>query len=368
MKAVQPFTPRAPRPWELQTFALMAVTAASAFVSFVLLLVYLGVFLSVATHGRSGTSVLVEKAIAHGGAIDGLYFFLVIGYVFGFAWWQRETARQLAAFRIDDPAVARHWSVPVWRFALVFSIVLRFAADSLYSSSDAATDRGQALWSIGTNTAGHALRVASLGILLYGVWIIRGQVRRAIAASGVAPTPRQLGLRRNLTPAAPLPSHGDASLATADIPPADDEFWSRVQALSAEQGGDLAVLESATAWVRRWLLLPAGAPLGAVRAAIPPGSVVTVFPSPPLPGADAPTEPPAAGPGTEWFGLLQDGGTLRYQLVRPARLPVWLAQARSSDRWALYRTDDPAALTAVMPSPLTSPTTPAASAAPTAPA
>jgi hypothetical protein len=86
-------------------------------------------------------------------------------------------------------------------------------------------------------------------------------------------------------------------------------------------------------------------------AAIEPGSLITVFPDPPRPGNAAPKKPPASEPGTEWFGLIEDAGLLHFQLVLPSRLPQWLAQARSARRWGLYRTDDPGALTAVLPPP-----------------
>jgi hypothetical protein len=352
MDAATPFTPRTPRRWELHTFGLLVLVAASAFFSLVLLVVYLGIFVSVDTHGRSGTSVIVDLAVRHGAGLDDVYFALAIAYIFVQAWWQRETLRMLEAFHVTDTRVAQHWTTMVWRFVLVFSFLLRTVGNSLLDQGGASADRGQTLSSVGVYAAGHAVRMAALGLLLFGVWKIRDQVRQAVAASGVAPTPAQLGLRRNLTPAAPLPPvRSDASLATAAMPLADDDFWARVQSLAADKGGDLALLDSSSAWVRRWLLIPATGPLEGVRASIPAGSVVTVFSQPPQPGVAAPREPPPTEPGAEWFGLLQDGGTLRYQLVKPSRLPVWRAQARSVQRWGLYRTDDPAALTAVMPSP-----------------
>jgi hypothetical protein len=350
MDDTTPFTPRPPRRWELITFTLLTLVAASAFLSLIGAVSYLGLYRALSSDGQSGVSSLVEFAANHGSGLDDFYFVIVIAYLFAQFRWQRETTSMLWTFGISDTRVSYHWAAYAWRFALLIAAAVRVVGGSLVAPQSPDPSPSDLVPEMLLYAAGHLVRMLALIVLLYGVWRIRDQVRQAVAVSGAAPTPAQLGLRRNRTPAAPLPAARVAALATAATPQADDYFWARARELSAEKGADLALLESTSAWVRRWLLVPAAGPIDAVRAAVPPGSVVTVFPEPPQPGDTAPPEPPESDPGTEWFGLIEDAGTLRFQRLAPTRLPVWLAQARAAHRWGLYRTDDPAALTAVVPS------------------
>jgi hypothetical protein len=352
MDRTTPFTPRAPRRWELFTFALLGVTAASAFAGLVVLVTYLGMYRAVSTEGRSGTSAVVDLAMRHATGFDQIHFALVIAYLVAFSWWHRDTRRLLQSVGVTDAGAVKHWTVRAWNVLLLVSFAFRLlGASTIVHPYDADATRSELLSSLRNYAAGYSVRLLALVLLLIGVWRIRVQVRQAVATSLAAPTPRDLGLRPDPTPAAPLaPTRGDAALPMAALPRADDEFWARVSALSAAKGADLALLESTSTLVRRWLLVRAGDSIDKVRAAIPAGSVVTVFPEPLGPGGSAPEEPPAAEPGTEWFGLIEDAGMLRFQLLLPTRLPVWLAQARLAGRYGLYRADDPAALTAVMPS------------------
>jgi hypothetical protein len=353
MDRTTPFTPRTPRRWELFTFALLGVTAAAAFAGLVLLVFYLGVYRAVSTEGRSGTSALVDLLIRHAVGFDLINFVLVIGYLTGFLVWRRQTRRLLQRFGVADAGAMKHRTVRAFNILLLVSFALRFlGASTKTHPNDPDPMRPDLLWSLRNSVAGHSVRVLALVLLLIGIWRIRAQVRQAVATSLAAPTPRDLGLRPDPQPAVPMaPARVDVAPATAALPRADDEFWDRVSALSAAKAADLALLETTSTWVRRWLLVPAGGAIDPVRTAIPPGSVVTVFPEPLRLGSAAPERPPVAAPGTEWLGLIEDAGMLRFQLLLPTRLPVWLAQARSAHRYGLYRADDPDALTAVMPSP-----------------
>ncbi|MFD0518688.1 hypothetical protein [Paractinoplanes durhamensis] len=100
------------------------------------------------------------------------------------------------------------------------------------------------------------------------------------------------------------------------------------------------MLETTDAVARRWV----SGDLTTIRAALPPGAVVTVFPQPPA----ADFTPPRAA--DEYHGFLEDdaSGALWYQSVRPNRVEAFMARARRARRWALYPADAPDALTAVV--------------------
>jgi hypothetical protein len=131
----------------------------------------------------------------------------------------------------------------------------------------------------------------------------------------------------------------DALPDTTELAPADDAFWSA----AACAGGNAALLETLPTLARRWVELPADGDVTALRASIPAGATLTLWPAP----ASA-SKPPAA---PEYYGLLQataDGPT-RFQLVLPSRVAAFAAETRTARRAALYLPADPAARTALQP-------------------
>ena len=236
----------------------------------------------------------------------------------------------------ETGAATRHWAIPVWTAAIVGSVVLRQAADPYAADGAVAT--------LGLDALRTAIRVAGIGVLLIGVRQIREQIRRTVAESGVALRVTDLGPRAAANPLPPLAPAADVS--TAGLPTAGDEFWTTVSDRAAD--ADLAMLETTEGPVRRWVVIPRGGDLTAIRAALPPGAIVTVFTEPPV---AAPTDDVTPAPAEAYHGFLEDAasGALWYQSVRPNRVPAFLARARSARRWGLYPVEASTALTAVTP-------------------
>jgi hypothetical protein len=341
------FIPRPPRHWELLTVALIVAVAAVTVFGMILLATDLGVRHYLATDGASGMSPLVRMVAEHGSDADTVYLLLVFAYIGGFLLWRHRTREVLRGFGDSTGAAVQHWAVLAWNLAIGVAFVLRLSGPS----AGADPSRDEIASALGLQAFQMAVRIVGLGLLLIGVWQIREQVRRTVAASGVAPRPADLGLRPSAVPGRPLAPIRRAAVPDADArPAADDEFWERVRRTAAGVGTGLALLETTGALVHRWALVPESGDVDAVRAGLAPGAVVTVFPEPP---ADTETAGFTPAPAQEYYGFLEDadGGALWFQLVTPKRVPAFLARARSARRWGLYHSGDPAALTAVVPGP-----------------
>ena len=332
---------RPPRSWELRTVAVMLVIATTAVLGMLLLVTQLAVRASLAGDGTSGVSPLVAWIIRNSDAFDFFYLLLGLAYIAAFFWWRHDSRAMLRKVGDRTGAATRHWAIPVWTAAIIGSVVLRQAADPYAPDSPTAN--------LGLDALRTAIRVAGIGVLLIGVWQIREQVRRAVAGSGVALRVSDLGPRAAANPLAPLAPAPDVS--TAGLPTAGDEFWATVSGRAVD--ADLAMLETTEGPVRRWVVIPRGGDLTAIRAAVAPGAIVTVFAEPP---AAAPTDEVTPAPAEVYHGFLEDAasGALWYQSVRPNRVPAFLARARSARRWGLYPADAATALTAVTP--VTAPT------------
>ena len=326
---------RPPRSWELRTVAVMLVIATTAVLGMLLLVTQLAVRASLAGDGTSGVSPLVAWIIRNSDAFDFFYLLLGLAYIAAFFWWRHDSRAMLRKVGDRTGAATRHWAIPVWTAAIVGSVLLRQAADP---SADGPAAQ------LGLDALRTAVRVAGIGVLLIGVWQIREQIRRTVAESGVALRVTDLGPRAAANPLPPLVPAADVS--TAGLPPAGDEFWDEVRDRAAR--ADLAMLETTEGPVRRWVVIPRGGDVTAIRAAVPPGAVVTVFAEPP---AAAPTDDYAPAEAEAYHGFLEDAasGALWYQSVRPNRVPAFLARARSARRWALYPVAATTALTAVAP-------------------
>ena len=349
--ATAPAVPqRPPQGWELSTFVLLGATAVAAVGSMFMMTGHLYLYQRIASdHGSAAT---VVRSLTDTYPLLGGYALVLLALIAAQSWWSWSTRRMLLTFGIVDRGVLRHWTKKVCLILLVLSAC--FSMSQIYGSPvPARIDRTASLTTVETAAASMALRVLALMLLWFGIWTVRAQIHQAVAA---APSAGPLSSPAEPAPAAarasarraPAWAEGRAAAAVAAIPPADRDFWDRVRAMSAERGADLPLLESTHGSARRgWRLVSGDDP----PAEIEPGSLITVFPDPPQPAAALPAKPPASEPGTEWFGLIEDGGLLHFRLVLPSRLPEWLAQARSAERWGLYRTDDRGALTAVMPAP-----------------
>jgi hypothetical protein len=239
----------------------------------------------------------------------------------------------------------QHWTVAAWYMAASTAFVVRVAATS---GDDPAT-------SLEIDAVQMGVRLVGLALLLLGVWQIREQVRQAVADLGIVMRIGDIAGRPSAMPNRPLaPVARDSAPAIDGLPSADDEFWGDVRRAATGRRAELALLESTGTLVHRWMVIPDDGDVTAVRTALAPGAVVTVF-----------TEPPAATetrnftplPADEYHGFLEhaDSGALWYQRVVPRRVPAFLARARSARRWSLYPVGDPNALTAVTPAGLVQP-------------
>lgn len=325
---------RPSRSWELQTLALLALGAVAEVGGLILLIGLISVRHMIVAQDPD-TSALTDYTFRHSLDLDVSYFLLALAYLGAFAWWRNEARKLVARFGDKSGTALVHWTVYACSGLLVLSFIL---------SLDNGTYGQDGVSGLNTDIVRLAVRVVALGLLLVGVVLTRGQIRRTIADSEIySPVPVR---RREPGPIlAPAVVFDKSSL-----PPADDAFWARVREMSIAAGDELPLLESTSNLIRRWSLIPSASAVDGIRASLPPGTAITVFPVPPRPGVEAPDEPPAAEAG-QWFGLTEDAATgmLWFRLLQPSRVPEWLAKAKSAQRFGLYQADDPAALTAVIP-------------------
>ncbi|XVU24423.1 hypothetical protein ACQPZJ_45585 [Actinoplanes sp. CA-054009] len=336
---------RMPRSWELQTVAVLVTIGAAALLGMIAVATDLAVRASLLSNGASGMSPLVSSVVKNADTFDALYFLLAVAYLGGFYWWRHNSRQVLRRIGDLQGAATVHWAVYAWYGTLGLSFAVSVSARDPYSGDQAAD--------LGLQALRTGIRVVGLAFLLFGVWQIREQIHRALAASGITLRISDLGPRAGANPLPPL----TPTTAAVDLPVADADFWTGVRHLADDAGAELAMLETTDGIVRRWFLIPPGSDLAAVRAAAAPGAVLTVYPSPPSQTETEGFTPPEAD---EYYGFLEDAasGSLWYQTVRPNRIPAFLARTRSARRWALYPAQSPTALTAVAPdpTPATSPT------------
>jgi hypothetical protein len=352
MDRTTPFTPRAPRRWELFTFALLGVTAASAFAGLVVLVTYLGMYRAVSTEGRSGTSAVVDLAMRHATGFDQIHFALVIAYLVAFSWWHRDTRRLLQSVGVTDAGAVKHWTVRAWNVLLLVSFAFRLlGASTTVHPYDADATRSELLSS---------LRKPRRGVLGPPAGS-RPPADRRLADPGPGP-PGGGDVARRADPAGSRPAPGSHAGRAAGADP-----------------GRCGPADGGATARRRRVLGPReravggeGRRPGAAGKHVDPGTAVAAGEGRRLDRQGTCRDPGrqrrhglsravragrlgAGGtPGRRTrhgvVGLIEDAWMLRFQLLLPTRLPVWLAQARLAGRYGLYRADDPAALTAVMPS------------------
>jgi hypothetical protein len=330
---------RPPRDWEVQTVAVLGAVAAAALLGMVLFVSDLVLRSYVTSNGASGLSPMVRGVVNHADAIDLLFLLLVFAYIGGFFVWRHHTQRMLQMLGDATGTATQHWTVMAWNLAVGAAFLIRLNAPS--SGDDLAT-------SLGIDAVQMGVRLIGIALLLFGVWQIRAQVRQAVADLGIVMRIGDIA-RPSAMPNRPLaPVARDAAPAVDGLPAADDEFWGEVRRTATGQRADLALLESTGTLVHRWMVIPENGDVTAVRAALAPGAVVTVFIEPP---AATETKNFAPSPADEYHGFLEDAesGALWYQRVVPKRVPAFLARARSARRWSLYPVGDPNALTAVAP-------------------
>lgn len=339
-----------PRRWEGGTIALIVLTGATALYTMVLLLIDLTTLTLALAGGPAAGFAVLSATLSAVPGFDWIYLGVWVAFVVGWIWWRRATLALVESFGVDEDdakRTTRTWAIRIGNGIVLVDIVLD-AFDFIGRPRDFPPH--PTMPQIATESARVAahngLIMLALAFILLGIVLGRRQVHRLMAEStfrwafpvapgGVPADPPVLGLPGAAGPSSPA------------APAADDVFWERVRALSVERNGDLALLETVATGERRWLIVPARDPLG-VRAAIAPSSVIVVYSEPPRPGAEAPKKPPAAA-GIEWYGLLENAGSTRFQLLLPTRVPDWLAEARKATRFGLYRANDPDALTATMP-------------------
>ncbi|NMO52672.1 hypothetical protein HH310_15905 [Actinoplanes sp. TBRC 11911] len=317
---------RPPRSWELQTAVVLAAIAVAALVAIVLSLSDLAILAFVRSSGASGMTPFVAWIVEHIDLINGLSLFAVIAYTGGWVFWRRRTRAMLARIGDVDGKAITHWAVVACYLAIGVAFLLRL---------NGAGQDGSVTSKITFDAVQEAVRAVGISLLLLGVWQIRTQVRAAVVEAGVL-------LRRTNVPkfaavtAAPL-----AAAVPSDLRAADDGFWAEVSELAASTGADLPLLEATGPLAHRWHLVGKSGEVGAVRADIPSGAVVTVFADPPAEGF---TPPEAA----KYHSFLEtSAGDLQYQSVTDKRVPAFLARTRGARRWALYPAEASGELRAV---------------------
>ena len=304
-------TPTTPRPWELLASALFVFGAILAAVDLIGATAVLALGSS-----RSTTEV--------GAAVGSLFFVFFVGE--GVWIWQ---TRQLLRSLHDDAG----WLHYQWAFVTALALIL-LAGGAVPLFVDVLPKTGLLL-------IVDALRLGSFVFGLVGLRLTRDRVR-GIASGEIAPHSDDPDLLPPIVPTATV--RYDTVPVAGKLAPADDAFWAAAGRLAQDAGADLALLETTETLVRRWLLVPAAGDTAALRATIRPGAVLTLFTT--APGA---LNRPA--PASEYYGLIQSApdAAIRFQLVLPSRVPGFLAEAHTAHRAALYRSNDPAAHTAAVP-------------------
>nr|WP_221374294.1 hypothetical protein [Actinoplanes polyasparticus] len=320
---------RPPRPWELSTFVLIVSIIAVGGLGIVMLATDLAGRHFLSTGGADGISPFVAFVIDYAYPISSIYSVIAIGYLAGYVVWRRQTRRELAEHGLGDRPMPWHWTIGVWQITLVAAFVgnLRLGPPEQWSSVTDALLLDALL---------HAVRITGVTFLLVGVIAIREAVRARFATRTAHSSDDR--------PTA-LPDRPAATVAARPQSATDDEYWQQVRRAASGVRAELALLEATPAGDRRWLLVPADGDVAAVRAAVQPGATVTVFPEPPEVIETRGFRP---APASEYHGLLEDTktGSLVYELVTARKVGAFLSRARSARRWALYRPDDPGALTA----------------------
>jgi hypothetical protein len=330
---------RPPRPWELQTAALLAGTAATALLTMTILGTDLALLAYLRSDGTSGMTSFVSWTLRHLDVIylvRSLLFFCCFVLACG---WRIRTKTMLR--RIGAPSNAgRHW--------LLIGFWVSSGVIFLLGVNNAAWNDGQST-QITFDALYAAVRTVGLAFLLLGLWQIQIQVRAAVAEAGVLLRRTNLP-KRSTVPSRPLPSR-DAPIT--NLPQADDAFWSAISQQAVATGSDLALLEAAGPLSHRWHLIPKNGDITATRREIPPGAIITVFPTPPA-LTDPATFTPA--PADKYHSFLKTpAGDLQYQSVPEKRVPAFLARAAGSASWALYLSESPGAVQALMPTPTPEP-------------
>jgi hypothetical protein len=294
-------TPTTPRHWEALTSALLVLgsVAAALYLIAAVVVVTSGKPWSEAERVALLTLVFAQTLLENG--------------------WLIWTRRLVRSFGDDGSGLTRHGA-----FRLAFPLIV--VAFVVY-----ALDRNVLVFSV--------LWVASLAASLLGVVKMRAVVRGLISGKNM-PYAEDPELRAPILPGPTM--RFDAPPETAGLAPADDDFWSAVSA--ARASGGAALLETTPTQTRRWLDLPADGDLTAVRASVPAGATLTLWPAP----LAVAGKPPAA---LEYYGLLQAtaGGPIRFQLVLPSRVAAFTAGAHTVHRAGLYLPTDLTARTALHP-------------------
>jgi hypothetical protein len=269
-----------------------------------------------------------------------------LGYIAAYVLWFFVTRQTAERYGGDRRAIARHWTLTVWRVAIVAAILLRYNPGAQGSTTDL-TGSGEvdSLLALDRHTMLYlAGRFPIAALLVAGVWVVRGRVR-ALAANPRTPTPTGAATRRT-QPTVPLAA--EAPQVPEPHRRADAHFWNEVTHWVARAETLLPLLEIPTAGPRsgRWHLLVDESAVTAARAAVQPGSVITVFSQPPL----LPDEPGLTRLADEARHLLSDpacGGAAALieddsGLVRFDHLDLWvlaekwLSRARTATRAGLY--------------------------------
>ncbi|MEV4279765.1 hypothetical protein [Actinoplanes xinjiangensis] len=354
--------------WEVGTGALLLVTAGSG------VLVVLSVALGLAVQDYLGSDADMSPLLtwlyenpdrAYG--IDALGLLLTFASIVGFFVWRYRTRALLRRYGLDPVSLTRHPGVVTWGVAtfMAYCCAGGLVEPGTYDSVDGMVDLLQIVVFSGV------LRLVGLAGLMIAVWQIRRRVHLSLGAyfppaftppSPYAATPYTALPPYTATPPYPAtppppyaavttppvtpPAPADGIPGIGDLPVADDDFWHRVRQAAADT--ELALLETSGPGLHRWVLIPAGRELDAVRASLAPGAAITVFTEPPVRRETNGYRPPEAA---EYHGLLESAvtGALRHQSVGPRSLLSFLDRAETGGRWALYPVGDPNALAARLP-------------------
>jgi hypothetical protein len=125
-------------------------------------------------------SVTASEALALAGqehTAASVFQLIFLGYIAAYLLWFFLTRKTAERYGADRRAIVRHWTLTVWRVAILASVLLTFAPSARVSSTDTgglqidsllASDRNGMLYLGG--------RFLITGLLVAGVWVVRGRV------------------------------------------------------------------------------------------------------------------------------------------------------------------------------------------------
>ncbi|MCU7731158.1 hypothetical protein ODJ79_46240 [Actinoplanes sp. KI2] len=174
-----------PRTWELSTFVLLAGTGAAGVGSVLMTAFYVYAYVSI-DEGRPPA-----PTVSIGFVPVVAYLLVLIAFVAAQSWWSWSTRRMLLGFGVA-PEVLRHWAKKAFLGLFALSCCCGLA-QGYANPFPAHFDQEQWLAAVETSAVSMAIRGLAFALLGYAGWVVRADIRRAVAATrhrlGHAPPP-----------------------------------------------------------------------------------------------------------------------------------------------------------------------------------